>query len=437
MTSRAEDVLLLSLTDVDALEKIATRGIDQDAIPTVPMRQVVAWAVDQFFASGMTQAPSRQALLDTWGAVIDDARVELLPEDEEADTVDWALDELSSQYVHWRFQQFVREAATLMATTPSTDRVKALSVVTDELFSLTSKVQPQRAEASLSTGVQQELRRYAARAREEHVGAGMMFGLDSVDEHTYGIHPGELAIVAAGAKVGKSFFLDRVAVQEFLRGRRTVLFTLENSVEMTVARIITLQCGISYRSWQRGECTEREVQQVRQWAERLANPRDGDGTLEIIMPEQGRRTVQAMVRRAQMSDAQSLLIDQLTFVDHPKPGRKPRNEVVADILHELKASISTGPHPMACLLAHQINRSGVEAAKKAGRLSMEYLAESAEAERTADWVFGLHQSREQSKIGQANLQILASRRESDTTWEMTWEPYHGLVMANREVDLDE
>lgn len=437
LTSRAEDVLYLSLTDVDALETIAKRGLDTDLIPTVPMRDVVTWAIEQYFASGMTQAPSRTALLDTWGEVIDDARVELLPEDEEADTISWALDDLASQYVHWRFQQFTKDAATAMATAPPTDRTKVLSVVTDELFHLNTAIQPQHSETGLSDGVHTAMMQYEVEQIEGHHRRGMMTGLELIDDHTYGIREGELAIFAAGPKTGKSFALDLFAINEFERGRKVVLFTLENSVEMTILRMMTLRCGVSYRSLQRGECSEMELERVRVWMDRLANPEPGDGVLEVIMPEPGQRTVQAMVRRARMSGADSVFIDQLTFVEHANPGRKQRNEVLGEILHELKAMISSGPNQMSCMLAHQINRAGVEAAKKAGQLAMEFLAESSETERTADWVFGLHQSREQGRIGEATLQILAARRERNTAWTMTWEPFHGLVAAVEEVDLDE
>ena len=437
MTSLAEDVLYLSLTDVDALERIATRGLDPEIIPTIAMRDVVAWAIDQYFASGMRQAPSRQALRDTWGEVIDDARVELLPEDEEVDTIDWALDELTSAFVHWRFQNFAREATTAMATAPSVDRVKMLSAVTNELFQISSSVQPQRSRETLATGARKSLDIYHTDAITGHFSRGMMFGLDLIDQHTYGIHPGELAMLAAGPKTGKSFFLAHVALEEFKRGRKVVLVTLENSVQMTLQRFVSLACGINGRDWQRGTCSPAEVSRVEEWVERLQNPLDTDGSIEIIMPEVGKRTVQAIVRYAQMQQADSLIIDQLTFLEHPKPGRKARHEIVGEIMHELKGAISTGPWPMACLLAHQINRPGVEAARKNGYLLMDHLAESAETERTVDWAFGLYQSREHRRIGSAVLQILAARREDDNAWEMTWEPFRGLVAAVQEIDLEE
>lgn len=429
-------MLYASLTDVDALEKISSNGIEPEVIPTSAMRPVVEWAIDQFFNSGMRQAPSREALIETWGETIDDARVELLPEDEEIDTIEWALSELASQYVHWRFQDYVREASTQMATAQSVERTKILDAVTNELFEISSSVQPRRSRTDIATGAAKVLDIYRSEAAAGHMARGMMFGLDLVDQHTYGIHPGELAILAGGPKTGKSYFVDKVALSEYEAGRKVMLVTLENSVEMTVQRLVSLGCGINGRDWQRGNCTPEEVARAEQWAQDFQNPTHG-GRIEVVMPEVGRRTAQAIVREAQMMGADSLIIDQLTFLEHPNPGRKARHEVVGEIMHTLKTAISTGPFPMPCLLAHQINRAGVEQARKSGYLLMEHLAEAAETERTVDWAFGLYQSREHRRIGAALLQVLAARREDNNAWEMSWEPYRGIVAAVQETELEE
>jgi hypothetical protein len=131
-----------------------------------------------------------------------------------------------------------------------------------------------------------------------------------------------------------------------------------------------------------------------------------------------------------------MFIDQLTFVEHPDPGRKPRNEIVGDEMHELKALISTGNDPIACLVAHQINRVGVEAARKTGFMLMEYMAESAAVERTADWVFSLHQNASEKISQDATLQILAARREELKAWSIKWRPTIGGVMITSEVAID-
>lgn len=435
MSSRAEDVVYLSLTDTDSLEALATIGLPEEAIPTEAMRPVVAWAIEQFFASGRTVAPSRDAMLQTWGEVIDDARVELLPEDEDADTVQWAIAELKSHYVHAQFEQWMRQAGSDMASVHSADRVKTLVEITDELFGLTLSVQPKHMQAEVSEGAAASIAAYEARARDGHQHRGMIFGLDAVDQHTYGIHPGEVCVLAAPTKTGKSWLINKAAIDNWEAGKRVVLFTLENSVEMTIDRIVCLHERINYRRYQRGECLPEELDSAKAFLERLS-ANDSGGHLEIIMPEPGQRTMASMVRQAQLLGAEVILIDQLTFVEHANPGRKARNELIRDMMHDLKTLVSTGAEPISAMIAHQINRDGIKGARKSGYLQMDDMAEGSEVERTADWVFGLYQSSEQRKVGQALLQVLATRREDLNQWEILWEPARGLVAVLQEASLD-
>jgi hypothetical protein len=433
MASNAELVLYSSLTDVDRLEQLAKIGLDPEAIPTEEMRPVVAWALEQFFNSGRRQAPSRAALMAEWQTVIEDAEVELFDEDEEFDTTPYAIDSLKAQYVHYQTQTFSKDLMMGMAQANPVEKVAILNEGANELSALALRMQPRDQQVNLLEGMVDRLSAYEEREASGHVPQGMTFDLEDVDSHTYGIHPGELAVLAAGPKTGKSYFLDRVALKEAERGRDTVLFTLENSVDMTMDRIACLALGIDPRAWQRGESDAEDVAKVREWVNDVlpAFP----GTLHVLMPQPGHRTMNSLVRQAQMMGAESLLIDQLTFVDHPNPKNKGRPEIIRDLMHELKTLISTGPDRMSCLLAHQINREGVKAAQKSGFLEMYHMAEGSEIERTADWVFGLYQSQVLRQVHHALLQILAARRDDVAAWHLNWRLSNGFVNVAERVDV--
>jgi hypothetical protein len=427
-------VLFLSLTDTDSLESLSKIGLAEEAIPTEEMRPVVAWAIERFFESGRTRAPSRVALLDTWGQQIEDAKVELLPEDEDADTIQWAIDMLKAQYIHFQHNLFIRKAANDMAAATNPDKILALAQQSDTLFALSMKVQPRHMQVEISQGVVNSLAAYEAREREGSITKGMVFGLPIIDQHTYGIHEGEVAVLAAGPKVGKSYGVGWFAKECWMAGQDAVIFTLENSVEMTTDRIVCMILMINSRDWQRGLCTQAEKDAVAEFIN-VTIP-SMPAKLHIIMPEPGKRTMASMVRMTQMLGCRRMFIDQLTFVEHPDPGRKPRNEIIRDQMHELKTMISTGSEPIACLIAHQINRAGIESARKCGYLLMEHMAEGSEVERTADWVFGLYQSNDARVYGKVLFQILASRREKLMAWELIWQPYAGLMSVKKEIDIN-
>lgn len=437
MSSLAEDVLFLSLTDTDALETLVTVGLVPEAIPTAAMRPVVDWAVERFFESGRTRAPSRQALLDTWGQTIDDARVELIPEDEDADTIQWAIDYLKSQWVHVQFQEWLKVSGTAMAQAAVDQRVDTVALVADQLFALSVAVQPRHMQIEVHDGFQRSLHNYEARVVEGHQTKGIVFGngMETIDQHTYGIHPGEVAIVAAGPKTGKSFMLDRVAKECWWdKDQVSILYTLENTVDMTMDRIACMHLGIDSRRYQRGECLPEEIEKVRWFVNDTLKATDRN-PFHIVMPEPGKRSMSAMVRHAQMLNAESLFIDQLTFVEHPDPGRKARSEIIRDLMHELKVLVSTGSQPIATMMAHQINREGMNSARKTGYLLMDHMAEGSEVERTADWVFGLYQSQDDRIAGEALFQVLAARREDTVAWKLVWQPSGGMVAVIGEQEI--
>lgn len=435
MASNAELVLYSSLTDTDRLEQLAKIGLDPDAIPTEEMRPVVAWALQQFFNSGRRQAPSRAALAAEWQTVIEDAEIELFSEDEEFDTTPYALESLKAQFVHFQTQTFSKDLMMGMAQANPTEKIDILNEGATELSTLAMRMQPKDQQTNLYQGMLDRRTAFDVRAASDHVPQGMTFDLPDVDAHTFGIHPGELAVVAAGPKTGKSYFLNRVALAEALRGRATLLYTLENSVDLTLDRMACLALHIDARAWQRGVSSPEDVAKVDEWIADVL-PTFGDNLL-VLMPQPGHRTMSSMVRQAQMLGAESLLIDQLTFVEHPDPKNKGRPEIIRDLLHDLKTLISSGPDRLSTVVAHQINREGVKAAQKSGFLEMYHMAEGSEVERTADWVFGLYQSGVQRQALEALFQVLAARRDDIAAWTLTWRIANGLVRVNERVDLSD
>jgi hypothetical protein len=194
--------------------------------------------------------------------------------------------------------------------------------------------------------------------------------------------------------------------------------------------MLCMHLGINPDHWRKGECTEAEIVRV----ERLrAQIPEMEGTLHIIKPEHGDDTVVAMTRKAEILGADAILIDQLTFITHPAPGRKGRPEIIGEIMHGLKKQISSGRHKIPCILAHQINREGVKQARKEGFLTMEMLAEGSEVERTADFVFGLYQSEQDRYALMSKLQMLATRRTDYKSWSLVWNIESGQVSVSGEV----
>jgi replicative DNA helicase len=429
-TSRSEDTLYSSLTDVDALEQIFQIGLNLKSIPTPPMREVVQWALDYFDRSGQSKAPSREALMETWREVIEDAEVVIAEVDVEQDEITWAIDALHAHYALYEFQVWQKEAAAALHESSTTQRLSVLEEEVHKLNELVLSLRDKTQEVEGVEGFQRSFIEYQRRAETSQTHRGMAFGIDEVDEYTYGIHEGELAVLAAGPKTGKSVTLGYVLLQEWKRERISTYYTLENSVRMSYDRLVCIHLGIDHDRYRRGECMPDEVDRVQTFlSERGPEMKE---LIRIVQPQRGSRTVQWITRHARSVGTQSLLIDQLTFMEASHRSLRGPDKIT-DVMHDLKDAIG-GRSPMSSLLAHQINREGMREAKKNGLLEMWMLAEGSEVERTADWVFSLYASEDERRAQMIKWQTLATRRgSSNRNWRVAWRPWLNQVAILDEI----
>jgi hypothetical protein len=419
--TQAERALLSHLTTVDSLDILAAEGFLNDmvreVIPTEVISKIVAWTMRYYFSNGRKVAPSKEAILETWGDDLE--KVEIVFDDsEETDSVEWAIEQLRASHATFQTQEFTRQFATSVYTSDPDTKVEAIQAGAQQLHRLAQTLVSRHREQNAADGFAEALERYEARASTERTVYGMTFGLPEIDQHIYGVHPGELAVFAAGSGVGKSWVGGKTTLNEWDQGRLAALFTLENDLAMTFDRLACMKARVSYAKWQTGEAKPDEVERVRMWADKLKN---SDNAPIVLMPERGHRTVAAITRKAIVLGAQSLIVDQLSFVEHnPASRERQRWALWGETIHDLKNEISEGRDKLPCLLLHQINRDGMRAAAKTGRHEMDHLAEAAEIERTADFVFALHQSRDQKVVGEAVWQTLKARRVVPQDWDLAF-----------------
>jgi replicative DNA helicase len=370
--------------------------------------------------------------MESWGQVIEDAEVEVAEVDIQIDDIQWAIKALKAHYAMWKFQQWQKESAEKIASSVLDERVSSLEIVTHDLVQVTLSLRDLTTEVEGMDGFRQALNDYRKREAEALNSRGITFGIQEIDDFTYGIHEGELAVVAAGPKTGKSVTFAYILLNEWKRGRRVTLFTLENSVKMTYDRLVCMLLGVDHDQFRRGLCQPDEVERI----EIFLRERDEElkDLIRVVQPQKGQRTVQWLTRHARTTRSDSLLIDQLTFLEASHRSLRGPDKIT-DIMHDLKTEISTGSNPIPCMLAHQINREGMREAKKGGWLEMHMLAEGSEVERTADWVFGLYASPDERKAQMIKWQTLATRRgSSNKNWRMAWRPWVNQVEALGEIE---
>jgi replicative DNA helicase len=417
----SEQTLLNHLTTVKSLDVLALEGFLNESalqiIPTELVREITEWSLQYYFKNGREVAPSKEAIHETWHDELEKREI-VVEDDVETDSVEWAIEQLRAQYATLQSQDFVKSFATQVFTAGPDEKVERIQAGAHDLYLVAQALTSRHREQDAAEGFRDALERYELRKKDGRTTYGMTFGLPLIDEHIHGVHPGELVVFAAGSGVGKSWVAGKTALHEWSVNRRAALFTLENDLQMTFDRLACMKARVDYEKWQRAEADESEVERVRMWADKLQK---SEHAPIVLMPDRGNRTVPGITRKAVVLGAESLIIDQLSFVEHnPNSRERQRWAMWGETIHELKNEISEGRDKLPCLLLHQINREGMRAAAKTGRHEMDHLAEAGEIERTADFVFALYQSPDAKIVGEAIWQTLKSRRVPPKDWDLAF-----------------
>ena len=157
--------------------------------------------------------------------------------------------------------------------------------------------------------------------------------------------------------------------------------------------------------------------------------------MHILSPKEGEKTAEQIVLKAKLLGAESLIVDQLTFVE-PSRINKRRDLEIRQMMHDFRNMISAEPDPMPMLLAHQINREGITRANKVGHHIMVDYAEGSEVERTVDWAFTLFQDPALRQQNEVLFQILAARRRGIASWILNWNLQESNVHVKHEETTD-
>ena len=421
----AERVLMAHLSHPDSMAVIVDEGLPKEAVPTEVFRDLYTFAIEYYVACGRTKAPSTDVLQQEFPAEILEHDLVLT---DPTDSVEWAIGTLRGAWASQQAQEFCRGMAHELAdASQSSDPMAVIDTVSEQatkLITLSIDLAPKDEKVSLQEAAAEIRASFEERLRGNHDTRGLAFGLPNIDTHTYRIHPGELAILAGGAKVGKSWFMDHVALREWMAGKTIVLYTLENSVEMTLNRIACLATHVNGWAFERGLSNPEEQKVVHEWLDWLKQ-RD-EPHLWVLQPQADKRSPQHLVREAIALGADAVLIDQLGNIEPPDYSRRT-NERFKDVMSDLREMITGARTRLPCMVAHQLNRTGVEEAQKVGRVEMWHMAESADIERICDFAFAMFQLPDMRPGQRMFLKLLAARRVYPTDWLLVWDIAKGVI----------
>lgn len=260
------------------------------------------------------------------------------------------------------------------------------------------------------------------RVKDYPQGLGAPYGLDLLDLHTGGILAGELCVLGARAKTGKTMLGLHAMVTGLKQGYRPIVFSLEMGLKEIEKRIDCLFSGVSYDRLLHGRLSDEELVQLHKGQEELSYLEG----IQVEMPEEGDRSVGALMARARQFGANYVFIDQLTFME---PAQKVQSlkEHHATIVKALKVNISRPGQELPVILAHQMRRDDEE-------LTLASFSNATEIEQTADILLGLSRNQDLYNNQAMLCEILGSRRSDHAKFLLAWQLRdHTRIFAQEQV----
>ena len=397
-----ERKLLARLSAPDEVTRVWDAGVRAEVFLEPLYQAVFNFTVDYWLKAQMKQVPTPWVLAQEFPgyAVTDDA--------EEA--TDYLAELLCRRYVSTKLQKMLTEAAS----TSVRDPVGTLKTLHAAAYAASEIVTPRALRLNMADTIAARRERYGQRSQYPQ-GLGVPLGIDLLDMHTGGILPGELAVVGAYSKVGKTMFALHAAAQAVRKGYHPLVFTLEMSLHECEDRLDAMFSGKSYNDLSRGQLGIDELLELQAAQDELA----ALGGLAIERPEEGDRTVVNLCSRTRQLGCDYLIIDQLSFME---PGVKVTSlkEHHAVIMKGLKNEISRARAEIPCLLAVQSKRESEE-------MSLSSFSNATEIEQTVDLALGLSRNQDMRNNHCMKVEILGSRRCDTGAWLLEWE----LIEATR------
>lgn len=243
---------------------------------------------------------------------------------------------------------------------------------------------------------------------------GIPTGLHDVDEVLEGLRPGQLTLVAARPRVGKSVLLLNIAQNAAMKLRKRVaLFSLEMSESEVSTRMFSNGTGVHLTKIRTAKTLEDE-----DWAKLAKYVGDtSDTPLHIdASPHSSLAHIRAVAKRIreEHGELDLVIVDYLQLMPAPNP-RAQRQEQVGELSRGLKLLAKELEVPV--IAACQLNRGPEQRADKKPQLGD--LRESGSLEQDADQVILLHRedadNPESPKAGECNVIIAKNRHGRQDT----------------------
>lgn len=247
--------------------------------------------------------------------------------------------------------------------------------------------------------------------------AGILFGVDEVDECTGGVRPGELCLIAGFTGTGKSHMIISLAWSAMQAGKNVLMFTTETTRTEMMLRVIARHSrlpkfrrphGLDSHDLLNGTLSSQDKEVFQQVLEDFRDSSSGSLVM-VQMPANG--SVDYVYSKSNQYNRRNpvdlILVDSINLLRTTRRYDSKR-EMLEDMLQGFKrfASSFDGGRGVAIVSPWQMSRTAwQQAAEAGGEYTLASLADSSEAEKTPSTIITIYVKDE----NQVFLQVLKNR----------------------------
>lgn len=253
---------------------------------------------------------------------------------------------------------------------------------------------------------------------------GVPTGFKTMDEATSGLQNGQLIVIVAPPKTGKSTLALQIAINAQLQGHTPMFYSFEMSNSEQVSRYYSMRSRISHKRLMTGTLSAEEESRYFGIVEKLPSYRDKFWFID----SSGGQTVSGIASKIQNKNPDIVFIDGTYLMIDEQTGESNTPQALTNITRSLKRLAQKVNKPIV------ISTQVLEWKMRKGQVTADAIGYSSSFHQDADVIFGLQ--REDENVDDTRLlRVIASRNGGLSEVSLVWDWNTGHFREISDEDL--
>jgi replicative DNA helicase len=407
-----ETKLISKIIETRNLGSVLERGVTDDWFIDTQEKNIFRFMREHYLE--YQETPSLDIIVENFPTY------RLIPID---DSIDYFVDRLISSRRKTSIIKTVGEALTLIDISSNPDHEGALLAMERGIVRLEEEGLTRSNDLEITIAAKTAQEEYEHRKNNPGL-LGIPTGFPTIDASTSGLQNGQLVVIVAPPKTGKSTLALQIAINCQLESKTPMFMSFEMSNTEQKNRYYSMRSKISYTRLMTGSLTDEEEAR---FLDKVKKIQEMEDRFYFVDSANG-QTVSAVASKIQSKSPDIIFIDGTYLMIDEQTGESNTPQAITNITRSLKR------------LAQKVNRPIVISTQalawkmKKGQVTTDSIGYSSSFHQDADVIFGL-QRQEEASEDTRTLKVIASRNSGLSEVALTWDWNQGTFREMDENDL--